>query len=1070
MNSNELGRLFEIAASEVLTKLFECWGYEVLDRKIQKSGTQHGFDSHYKITRNQTTLSVFVECKASESLNTISARLLTEKIAQLDWAGFPDKDVHLFFSPSRAIDFDNNQLTIEDDSQPFVIVDWMRRDGQASPVQELFAAYRDVATDPVVKDYCDFLFSEVAPDFKTSRRFAEVCGDLKRDFDRRIAEHSARAREKDFQIINGAFWGQAQNETHFEFLHYYYTKTDSTPARLREVVANDYYVRNEKLDKAFERTLNQAVKDRSALIKILSKGGEGKSSFLWHIAKTYHGSHRIVWLEDVDSDLPAQIEKQIRRLDADSPILLLLDNAAVYGRSLTEFAQKLVTVFRRHNIVLILAEREFRYLNIEDVQDFEAVFNQTHCIAYKATGIREAIVDRLLVHLQSGNPFTGEIRAAARDAFLDDRRKSLAECTFSVIKYLHSRDELRGYRFDWEDWESFAAQHAPKLQRLYLVVATFYQFGYSLDIEFCAGFLKDADVVDINSALRESANVPIYRRGRHLLLRHETLASWYLDDETENLRVNRRNSEEVFKKFLDKIETDFARNVFIWACIKNRDFRKSYLAKFVDDSKRVLVLEDIIKQHPAELKCRTELSKIYQHQKRWLEAEDILLELKRLDPENLQARTELSKIYQQQKRWDEAIRLLKEYIELDPEGLHPRTELSKIYQQQKRWREAEDILLESLKIDAEQLHPRTELSKIYQQQKRWREAEDILLECLRISQDDLNSRTELSKIYQQQKRWREAEDILLELKRLDPENLQARTELSKIYQQQKRWREAEDILLECLRISQDDLNSRTELSKIYQQQGKVLEADALLRECLEIDPYDANSLLELGKMCSKDSQTIIEAEQFFQRILQVEPDNVYAKIELAALYRDMKRYGDRERLLFEIYDAHPDDLPTLKALALVFRRFRKYRIALALLEYALDLRKDNLLIIIEIIRIYEILCNRQQARLYIVRGEEILREDTHNKHRERFGQLGVSFDEAVNLRSLDEVGVATMENGQRYVENDSGRYLVNEHATVNNQIDPNDKVFFGLYSKGQEVYADFIEPYFENIDDLASLK
>jgi len=934
MNSNELGRLFEIAASEVLTKLFECWGYEVLDRKIQKSGTQHGFDSHYKITRNQTTLSVFVECKASESLNTISARLLTEKIAQLDWAGFPDKDVHLFFSPSRAIDFDNNQLTIEDDSQPFVIVDWMRRDGQASPVQELFAAYRDVATDPVVKDYCDFLFSEVAPDFKTSRRFAEVCGDLKRDFDRRIAEHSARAREKDFQIINGAFWGQAQNETHFEFLHYYYTKTDSTPARLREVVANDYYVRNEKLDKAFERTLNQAVKDRSALIKILSKGGEGKSSFLWHIAKTYHGSHRIVWLEDVDSDLPAQIEKQIRRLDADSPILLLLDNAAVYGRSLTEFAQKLVTVFRRHNIVLILAEREFRYLNIEDVQDFEAVFNQTHCIAYKATGIREAIVDRLLVHLQSGNPFTGEIRAAARDAFLDDRRKSLAECTFSVIKYLHSRDELRGYRFDWEDWESFAAQHAPKLQRLYLVVATFYQFGYSLDIEFCAGFLKDADVVDINSALRESANVPIYRRGRHLLLRHETLASWYLDDETENLRVNRRNSEEVFKKFLDKIETDFARNVFIWACIKNRDFRKSYLAKFVDDSKRVLVLEDIIKQHPAELKCRTELSKIYQHQKRWLEAED----------------------------------------------------------------------------------------------------------------------------------------ILLELKRLDPENLQARTELSKIYQQQKRWREAEDILLECLRISQDDLNSRTELSKIYQQQGKVLEADALLRECLEIDPYDANSLLELGKMCSKDSQTIIEAEQFFQRILQVEPDNVYAKIELAALYRDMKRYGDRERLLFEIYDAHPDDLPTLKALALVFRRFRKYRIALALLEYALDLRKDNLLIIIEIIRIYEILCNRQQARLYIVRGEEILREDTHNKHRERFGQLGVSFDEAVNLRSLDEVGVATMENGQRYVENDSGRYLVNEHATVNNQIDPNDKVFFGLYSKGQEVYADFIEPYFENIDDLASLK
>ena len=1002
MNSNELGRVFEVAASEVLTKMFECWGYEVLDRKVQKSGTQHGFDSHYRITRNQTTLNVFVECKASESLNTISARSLTEKVAQLDWAGFPDKDVHLFFSPSRAIDWDNTQLTIEDDSQPFVIVDWMRRDGQVSPVQELFAAYRDVATDPAVREYSDFLFSEVAPDFKSSRSFAEVCSDLKRDFDRRIAEHSARAREKDFQIINGAFWSQAQSETHFEFLHYYYTKTDSTPARLREVVANDYYVRSEKVDKAFERTLHQAVKDRSALIKILSKGGEGKSTFLWHIAKSYHGSHRIVWLEDVDSDMPAEIEKQIRRLDSDSPILFLLDNAAVYGRSLTEFAQKLVTVFRGHNLVLIVAEREFRYLNIEDLKDFEAGFNQTHSIAYKATGIREAVLDRLLVQLESGNPFTEEIGAGAREAFLEDRRKSLAECTFSVIKYLHSRDELRGYRFDWEDWESFASQYAPKLKRLYLVVATFYQFGYSLDIEFCAGFLKDADVVDINSALRESANVPIYRRGRHLLLRHEALASWYLDDENEKQRVNRRNSEEVFKGFLDKIETEFARNLFIWVCIKNRDFRKSYLAKFVDDSKRMLVLEDFIEHHPAELKCRTELSKIYQRQKRWQEAEDILLELKRLDPENLQARTELSKIYQQQKRWDEAIRVLNEYIELDPEGLHPRTELSKIYQRQKRWKEAEDILLESLKIDAEQLHPRTELSKIYQQQKRWREAEDILLECLSINQDDLNS--------------------------------------------------------------------RTELSKIYQREGRVLQAEALLRECLELDPSDANSLLELGKMCSKDPQRAIEAEQFFERLLHVEPDSVYGKIELAALYRNLKWYGARERLLFEIYDAHPEDIPTLMALAHVFIRFRKYRVAMKLLEYALGLRKNDVITISEIVRLYEILNDRQQVERYIATGEEILCNDHHNKHRERFRQLNIWLDETIKLQSLNEVGVAIKEAGQRYVENESGRYPVNEHATVNNRIGPNDKVFFGLYSKGQEVYADFIEPYFENIDDLANLR
>ena len=934
MKSSELGRLFEAATRDVLEKMFKCWGYDVLDTKVQKSGTQHGFDVHYKLARQQTRLNVFVECKASESCNRIAASELTEKVAQLDWGGFPEKDVHLFLSPSRAIDWDNTQLTIEDNDRPFVIMDWMRKDGRVGPVLELFAAAPEITADADAQAYCDFLLTEVFPGFRPSRTFAEVCGDLKREFDRRIAEHSARAKAEDYRIINGAYWSQAQSETHFEFLHYYYTKTDSTPARLREVVANDYHVRNEKLDKEFERTLRQAVKDRAALVKVLSKGGEGKSTFLWHIAKTYHESHRVVWLEGVDAGLPAEIEKQRRRLDADRPVLFLLDNPAAYGQALTEFAQKLVTIFRRQSIVLVVAEREFRYLNIEDTQDFEAIFNQTYAIAYRAAGIREEIVERLIVHLEKESRFSEEVRAGARAAFLEDRRKSLAECTFSVIKYLHSRNELKGYRFDWEDWEQFAREGAPKLQRLYLIVATFYQFGYSLDIKFCAGFLDDADVVDINSALRESVNLPIYRRGQHLLLRHETLASWYLDDENEKLRANRRNSEEIFKAFLNKIDTPFARNLFIWACIKNQDFRKSYLAKLLDDGKRIAILESFIAQHPSELKCRTELSKIYQRQKRW----------------------------------------------------------------------------------------------------------------------------------------REAEDILLELKRLDPENLQARTELSKIYQRQGRWQEAEDILLELLKLEPDDLQARTELSKIYQRQGRMREAEALLRECLDIDSYDANSLLELGKICARDPERYLDAEQFFQRILQVDTDNVHAKIELAALYRNMKRYPAREQLLLEIYEAHPDDIPTLMALAHVFIRFRKYRVAMRLLEYALGLRKNDLLTITEIIRVCEIMHDHEQVNEYVSRGETILREDPLNKHAERFSRLDVRLDEEISLQSLNEVGIAIVEDGQRYVESQGVRYPVNEQAVVNNQIEPNDKVFFAVYARGQDVYADFIEPYFESIDDLERLR
>ena len=198
MESSQLGKLFEQAAAEILSALFQCWRYEVTESKVQKSGTQHGFDIYFKIDKQHTRLNVFVECKASKTYNKIPWRELTQKIAQLNWAGFSQKDVHLFISPSRTFDLDNQQLTIEDNAYPFVIIDWMRKDDGVNPVLELFAAYRSYGEDPATRECCDFLFSAIDPTFSTDNTFEEVCHRLKQDFDRRIAEHSAAARNKAF--------------------------------------------------------------------------------------------------------------------------------------------------------------------------------------------------------------------------------------------------------------------------------------------------------------------------------------------------------------------------------------------------------------------------------------------------------------------------------------------------------------------------------------------------------------------------------------------------------------------------------------------------------------------------------------------------------------------------------------------------------------------------------------------------------------------------------------------------------------------------------------------------------
>jgi tetratricopeptide (TPR) repeat protein len=1135
MQSHELGNLLERAAIPVLNKLFNHWKYEVLEFRTQKSGTQHGFDIYYKILRDSFALHLLVECKASEKPNNIPVGELLEKFRQADWANFPQKDIHICFSPSRAVKFDNQTLTVEDDSRPFVIMDWMRKETGENLILDLFAAY-----DGAEKEVADFrqkVLSKAFPALKifphSAKTFAEAGLELKKHFDRRIEEHLGKHKHGNFRIINGSFWSEIKRESKLERLEDFYTRADSNLAHLREVVANDLHIQNDNLNNSFERTLNLAVKDKFALIKILSRGGEGKSTFLQHIAKTYYDENTIVWLEKIEPGDLEKIENQIKYFSEELPVIFLLDNIAAHTDKLFDFTEKLSTTFRNRTIVFVTAERDFRYQFIERVNDFEGLFYEQYSISYRSNKIREQVYEKIINIFEKENPFSPELKAEARSVFLEDERKSLSERLFALIKYLKHRNQLQNYRFDWEDWDDITGRKDIRLKELYLILATFYQFGFSLKLDFCASFLEGVTSTAINSFIKENSNLPIYKRGDNLFLRHETIASWFLEDKT-----NKMNSEIKFKEFLNNINTAFARDIFIWICLKNKDFRKSNLAELVDDSKRIEILTRIIQNNNSELKSRTELSKIYQRQRKWKEAEkplleyieldpeglhprtelskiyqqqrkwkeaeNILLELVKIDKDNLQARTELSKIYQRQRKWREAEDILLELLSIDKDNLQARTELSKIYQQQRKWKEAEDILLESLKIDNEQLHPRTELSKIYQRQGRWKEAEDILLELVKIDKDNLQARTELSKIYQQQRKWKEAEKPLLEYIELDPEGLHPRTELSKIYQQQRKWREAEDILLELLSIDKDNLQARTELSKIYQRQRKWKEAEDILLESLKIDSEQLHPrtelskiyqqqkkwreaediLLELVKIDKDNLQARTELSKIYQRqrkwkeaevqllhCYKIEPNDKHTMLELSRLYKKLEKYSESENLLFKIYGLDSHDIPTLAELSRIFLRFKKYRISISLLEKALEIRPHNLKVISLLVEKFKILKDAGNVEKYLEIGKQILEKDENARYSEQFYTLNSSIDEKIKLLELNKIGIAAKINDNKYIKYEDELYALGEDAVYNYNIKAGDKVFFALYrTKDEKVFADFVEPYFEDISELQSLK
>lgn len=121
-----------------------------------------------------------------------------------------------------------------------------------------------------------------------------------------------------------------------------------------------------------------------------------------------------------------------------------------------------------------------------------------------------------------------------------------------------------------------------------------------------------------------------------------------------------------------------------------------------------------------------------------------------------------------------------------------------------------------------------------------------------------------------------------------------------------------------------------------------------------------------------------------RRLLKIEPESLHAKTELASLYAKMRKWPQREKILFEIYEAGTTDIPTLMELARTFNRFKKYRVSLMLLEKALKLRQSDLLTILELVKTYAILRAKESVRNYLKESEEIIRKDPYHKNIERF--------------------------------------------------------------------------------------
>ncbi|MCH7826944.1 MAG: hypothetical protein IIC75_03045 [Bacteroidetes bacterium] len=409
-------------------------------------------------------------------------------------------------------------------------------------------------------------FIEKAKDHK------KIIGKDDYSFRKQKGDDLIRKKYTDYKIITRSFWKKVKQETDKEHLYLFYTNTDSSPVRLLDVIANDFYVINEKADNEILDYLNEGLQNQYALIKIISRGGEGKSTFLYHLGKKYCDNYNVIVLDNFNRELLMELEEEFQNVVPPKPFLFLLDNPALLEEELIQSTPKLISRFRSKGFVLIVAEREFRYNNFEAKLDFENNFNRVYTINYKSFNLKEKIFDILFSSFMTYYNVPESLREDAKSIYLEDKRKSLSESTFSVINEIVKRTGIK-FIFDWIDWEKYTKDKAPKLNDLYLIIATFFQFGFSLKVDFCAKFLDNINSRAIIKFIGESYNLPIYIRRNNLFLRHETIASWYINDSKQNMIM----SSDLFEEFLNNINTDYEKDILIWI-YKHKEFQKSYLS------------------------------------------------------------------------------------------------------------------------------------------------------------------------------------------------------------------------------------------------------------------------------------------------------------------------------------------------------------------------------------------------------------------------------------------------------------------------------------------------------------
>ncbi|WP_439697025.1 tetratricopeptide repeat protein [Mucilaginibacter sp. AW1-7] len=421
---------------------------------------------------------------------------------------------------------------------------------------------------------------------------------------------AASSKPDNLEIITGDYFSKEIIENKTARLKYeanYYTRFNNNFNHIKRVIANDLYVKpnnsfrfnfqRQNLSKEYsiDALLSLDVFGPAMLMKINSSGGVGKSSLLWHLIRETFELNPVYYLKNAD---PAALDYIFSQDEiTNKPIILYLDDALKNEEqaNLLGLADKISSYSIKTPIILVCAERSFRYFRYSDKRKFEDHFDDVIEMIYSNSEIRDEVFDKVMGIVFQSKHLKSSLKKVCLAKFNEFEFESLIDSLYNLLNYL-DKNATVSYDFEWIDWQNACIELYQPFKELYGLVAFFYQYGVEVPINYVQEYLgfettPNFLIIQLIGSfdVDKSPIVVNYEKGT-LRLKHEKIGEWFF----KITDIENQLEKHIFKRFSESIQTPSSGYLYRNLFRKNPDFETTSFYRSFSNEQKLGIVENYL--------------------------------------------------------------------------------------------------------------------------------------------------------------------------------------------------------------------------------------------------------------------------------------------------------------------------------------------------------------------------------------------------------------------------------------------------------------------------------------------